>query len=201
MQYYCIIDFECTCNGDFDFPNEIIEFPAIFINPITLKTEYEFHHYVKPTENAFLTQFCTELTGISQSTVDSALTLSEVLELFETFINEKKILPVTDGPWDFNKFLVPECKRKNLPIPKWCMQFMDVRWRFKHIFKLDKWLNLAGMLDQLGLVFEGREHSGIDDATNIGRILVFLINREYTVNRPNRCFTKAGEMTTPRKLK
>ena len=35
--------------------------------------------------------------------------------------------------------------------------------------------NLSGMLDHLGLVFEGREHSGIDDTRNIARVLSQII--------------------------
>ena len=35
--------------------------------------------------------------------------------------------------------------------------------------------NLSGMLENLGLTFEGREHSGIDDTKNIARVIVQLI--------------------------
>lgn len=35
--------------------------------------------------------------------------------------------------------------------------------------------NLSTMLESLGLKFEGREHSGIDDAKNIARVVVQLI--------------------------
>jgi 3'-5' exoribonuclease 1 len=119
--------------------------------------------------------------------------------LFACFLeeNELEILPVTDGPWDFNKFLVPECLRKGLPIPVWSRKFLDVRWRFKKIFGLEKWLNLSGMLTHLDLKFEGREHSGMDDTLNIARILVNLINRGERMNKPNRGFTPEGVLTRP----
>jgi inhibitor of KinA sporulation pathway (predicted exonuclease) len=36
-------------------------------------------------------------------------------------------------------------------------------------------LGVAKMLDQLSLNFEGRQHSGLDDATNIARIAIELL--------------------------
>ncbi|TEB20587.1 putative exoribonuclease [Perkinsus sp. BL_2016] len=182
MKYYCVIDFECTCTGDFAFANEIIEFPAILIHPVSLETVHTFHHYVRPTEHPVLTDFCVDLTGITQPQVDSALTLPDVLEIFACFLESEnlEILPVTDGPWDFNKFLVPECRRKNLPLPPWCMKFLDLRWKFKQIFRLERWLNLSDMLTHLGLTFEGREHSGIDDSHNIAGILIVIIKAGHS---------------------
>ena len=188
MKYYAVIDFECTCNGDWDFPNEIIEFPAVLIHPLTLVAEFEFRRFVKPTENPVLLPYCTDLTGIKQGDVDEANELGEVLEEFSTFLedNELEIMLVTDGPWDVDKFLVPECRRKGLAIPRWAKQWLDIRKKFAKCLELESWLNLSGMLGVLGLEFEGREHSGIDDSRNIAKILVELINRGFKTSKHNR---------------
>lgn len=37
-------------------------------------------------------------------------------------------------------------------------------------------INLKGMLTALGMKFEGREHSGLDDSRNIARIVVKMLN-------------------------
>jgi 3'-5' exoribonuclease 1 len=79
---YClVVDYEATCKkGDRCFPNEIIEFPIVVIDTYTLCVVAEFRRYVKPSTNPILTDFCTELTGITQDQVDRADTLDVVLK-------------------------------------------------------------------------------------------------------------------------
>lgn len=196
--YYAVIDFECTCwernDNEVSPPHEIIEFPVVFLNSETLKIDYEFQAYVCPSENPVLSPFCFKLTGIEQKNVDCSDELRTVLRDFSNFLLDNDItdfLMCTDGPWDFSRFLYPECKRKNIPYPEWARTWLDIRWRFQQVYKLEKWKSVSGMLEHLGLEFEGREHSGIDDARNIVRI-VAAVHRSLTkclpgkVLRPNR---------------
>ena len=44
----------------------LVEFPAVLLNTSTGAVESEFHTYVQPQEHPILSEFCTELTGISQ---------------------------------------------------------------------------------------------------------------------------------------
>lgn len=43
-----------------------VEFPAVLLNTSTGEMESEFHMFVQPSEQARLSEFCTELTGITQ---------------------------------------------------------------------------------------------------------------------------------------
>ena len=43
-----------------------VEFPAVLLNTSTGDMESEFHMFVQPSEHARLSEFCTELTGITQ---------------------------------------------------------------------------------------------------------------------------------------
>lgn len=43
-----------------------VEFPAVLLNTSTGEVESEFHTYVQPQEHPILSEFCTELTGITQ---------------------------------------------------------------------------------------------------------------------------------------
>ena len=43
-----------------------VEFPAVLLNTANGAIEAEFHHYVQPKENPTLSDFCRELTGITQ---------------------------------------------------------------------------------------------------------------------------------------
>jgi len=43
-----------------------VEFPAVLLNTRSGEIEAEFHQYVQPQENPILSDFCKQLTGISQ---------------------------------------------------------------------------------------------------------------------------------------
>jgi 2'-phosphotransferase len=102
VDYFCVVDFEATCLNNVKIsPQEIIEFPAIMINARTMATvESElghghgvFHSYVKPIHHPILSDFCTDLTGIEQETVDKAPTFPTVYQQFLRFLQ-----PFTRSP-------------------------------------------------------------------------------------------------------
>ncbi|KAF9955702.1 hypothetical protein BGZ72_003496 [Mortierella alpina] len=92
--YYLCFDVEATCEKgfSFEFPNEVIEFPVVLLDGSTFEVVDEFHSYVKPTNRPILSDFCIELTGISQQTIDEAPTFTEVLSLFEAWLTKHHII-------------------------------------------------------------------------------------------------------------
>ena len=74
--YFCVLDFEATCwNNKERHIREIIEFPSILYK-VTPKNNIiyisEFSEFVKPTINPILSDFCTQLTGITQDQVNNS---------------------------------------------------------------------------------------------------------------------------------
>lgn len=68
LRYLLVLDFEATC-GENGFPQdqmEIIEFPTIMYDLHEKKEVERFHEYVRPVIQPRLTEFCTQLTGITQ---------------------------------------------------------------------------------------------------------------------------------------
>jgi len=197
FQYYCVVDFECTCDEINRKPHEIIEFPAVFVNTKTGKIEFEFHRYVRPTEESLLSPFCQELTGIQQEQVDAAQPLQHVVDEFCEFCavhklvlarspehdDERSFFIVTDGVADVAGFLRPECARKKiiLDIGVWGRVF-NMRSAYHKVFNMKG--GVTEMLEAAGLSFEGRAHSGIDDARNISRLVERLVREGIDV-RPN----------------
>lgn len=180
VDYYIVIDFEATCQevNPEGFYHEIIEFPAILLKAATLEIVSEFHCYCRPTKNPILTDFCKNLTGISQAQVDSSPTFETVLRRFDEWLNKQvtpkeKFCIATDGPWDLNKFLQQQCKNLKIEIPFYFHRWVNVRKHFYNFYKVHQ-VNVELMLHHLGMEFEGRPHSGIDDARNIARILIQL---------------------------
>jgi len=189
VDFYAVVDFECTCEHNVrQFQHEIIEFPVVFLNARTLQVDMEFRRFVRPTEKPDLSTFCTNLTGIGQGNIESADTLDVVLLEFEQFLKDKGLVPskaegaegnksftiLTDGPWDVLAFLRKECQRKKFPLQPCWNQFVDVRHWYASGFNVRR-CGVRKMLEQCGLEFQGREHSGIDDARNIARIAAEMI--------------------------
>ncbi|XP_074652516.1 3'-5' exoribonuclease 1-like [Tubulanus polymorphus] len=176
--YLVIIDFEATCeesNGT-NFPHEIIEFPAILLNTNTLKVESEFHEYCRPQKNSKLSPFCTELTGITQEVIDSADAFPDVLQRMESWLSlcsndgASTYAIVTDGPWDMSRFMQKQCQISEIKFPRWARKWVNVRKTYRNFYGFAK-ANLRAMLENLGMAFIGKPHSGIDDARNIARVV------------------------------
>ncbi|XP_050824681.1 ERI1 exoribonuclease 2 isoform X1 [Gopherus flavomarginatus] len=192
FDYLIVIDFESTCwkDGKRHYSQEIIEFPAVLLNTSTGEIESEFHMYVQPQEHPILSEFCTELTGIKQNQVDEGVPLNICLSQFSKWIQkiqkEKKIIFnsdvsshsvseaksstfVTWSDWDLGVCLQYECKRKQLRKPDILNSWIDLRATYK-LFYTRQPKGLNGALQDLGIEFAGREHSGLDDSRNTARL-------------------------------
>ncbi|TEB36140.1 hypothetical protein FA13DRAFT_1623791 [Coprinellus micaceus] len=150
VEAFLVLDVEATCKQgtDFDYPNEIIEFPVCLMRwkdkgdgalASRLEVVDEFRTFVRPTWRPTLTEFCIELTGISQAQVDSAPLFPEVLTRLEKFlmnhglINEdgerlERFCWCSDGPYDVRDFIVKQCFISKSTVPSWMQgDVLDVR--------------------------------------------------------------------------
>ena len=68
FQTFVVYDFEATCQRlpNQIKPQEIIEFSCVILDAGTLEIGAHFQEYVRPTEHRLLTDFCVQLTGITQ---------------------------------------------------------------------------------------------------------------------------------------
>nr|XP_020478471.1 ERI1 exoribonuclease 2 [Monopterus albus] len=193
FSYLIVIDFESTCWRERNnYSQEIIEFPAVLLNTSTGKIESEFHTYVQPQEHPVLSKFCTELTGITQVQVESGIPLQICLSRFSRWLQKLQlemglVLPsrqqrcsapspsqklctfLTWSDWDLGVCLQYECKRKQLHKPDVLNSWIDLRSTYR-LFYNRKPKGLNGALQDLGLQFSGREHSGLDDSRNTAEL-------------------------------
>ncbi|XP_017838564.1 ERI1 exoribonuclease 2 isoform X2 [Drosophila busckii] len=190
------VDFEATCWEKQAPPQwreaEIIEFPAVLVNLKTGKIEAEFHKYIMPIESPRLSSYCTELTGIEQKTVDAGVPLQTALMIFHEWLRKELrarnlTLPktsksnilgncafVTWTDWDFGICLHKECSRKRMRKAPYFNQWIDVRAIYREWYKYRP-CNFSDALSHVGLAFEGRAHSGIDDAKNLGALTCKMV--------------------------
>ncbi|XP_064128912.1 3'-5' exoribonuclease 1 [Loxodonta africana] len=182
--YICIIDFEATCEegNPPEFIHEIIEFPIVLLNTHTLEIEDTFQQYVRPEINTQLSDFCINLTGITQDQVDRADTFPQVLKKVTDWMKLKelgtkyKYSILTDGSWDMNKFLNIQCQLSRLRYPPFAKRWINIRKSYGNFYKVPRsQTKLTIMLEKLGMSYEGRPHSGLDDSKNIARIAVRML--------------------------
>jgi len=194
--YVLVIDFESTCWEEKTGvpPPEIIEFPVVLLALDTGAVLAEFHHYCQPVENPRLSPFCRQLTGISQEQVDDGVPLATCLVLFRQWLeavcrehglvfmtsatcpqqqpgpDTRLVTCVTWSDWDLSLCLDNECKRKQIRKPDCFNSWIDIRAVYRSFYnRRPRGLNNA--LREVGLEFEGREHSGIADARNTARLV------------------------------
>lgn len=191
-KYLCVIDFEATCDVEIDFLQEIIEFPAILVDTKQKKIISTFHEYCRPILNPKLSEFCKTLTGIAQETVDYAETFSSVFHKFSNWLyhycpNFDDFAIVTDGSYDMALFFITQCQFSNVPVPDFSKKWINIRKLYSNFYKTKR-CDLETMLKILGMPFEGRQHCGQDDALNISKIVIqmlqdgakFLLNEQIS---------------------
>uniref|UniRef100_A0A3Q2PHZ1 ERI1 exoribonuclease 2 n=1 Tax=Fundulus heteroclitus TaxID=8078 RepID=A0A3Q2PHZ1_FUNHE len=216
FSYLIVIDFESTCwREKNNYGQEIIEFPAVLLNTSSGEVESEFHTYVQPQEHPFLSEFCTELTGITQAQVEAGVPLQICLSRFNRWVQNlqlekgvmfpnkqqpcsasspsKKLCTfLTWSDWDLGVCLQYECKRKQLHKPDVLNSWIDLRSTYR-LFYGRKPKGLNGALQDLGILFSGREHSGLDDARNTARLAARMM-RDGCVLKITRSLERAPPM-------
>ncbi|XP_010875559.3 3'-5' exoribonuclease 1 [Esox lucius] len=182
--YICVVDFEATCEQDNppEFTHEIIEFPMVLFNTHTLEIEDSFQEYVRPEVNPQLSEFCIKLTGITQKMVDEADTFPDVLRRVVLWLQEKelgtkyKYAILTDGSWDMSKFMNTQCRLSRLRYPQFAKKWINIKKLYGNFYKVPRnQTKLSSMLEKLGLTYEGRPHSGLDDSRNIARVALRML--------------------------
>ena len=164
---YIFLDLEATCAKDNGFARgerETIEIGAVAIDA-EFRIVSEFQEYIRPVLHTTLTEFCTELTGITQAQVDAAAFFPHVFERFVAWVaGFDDAFLFSWGNYD-RKQLVQDCRRHgiNYTLPA---GFLDFKNLFYKKQKLLKRSGLGATLTQLGLSFEGRPHSALSDAKN-----------------------------------
>jgi inhibitor of KinA sporulation pathway (predicted exonuclease) len=190
MKYICVLDFESTCDGSKGFDNEIIEFPSILLkwNGTNYEKISQFQQFCKPLVNHTVSDFCHNLTGISQHQVNNGNNFIDVLNDHYNWINthtNDDVVFLTCGYWDLGIMMPKECKKWNIIPPKIYLNVINIKDEFKKFYSVSESYGMAWMLENLKMDLIGKHHSGIDDCNNITRILQRMISDGYDINNAN----------------
>jgi inhibitor of KinA sporulation pathway (predicted exonuclease) len=185
-RYLVCVDFEATCDyAPIPLVNtksaEIIEFPWVVIDTDTMQIVDTQQLYVKPDNMAGVTTFTSKLTGINSSMLIEKENLQTVLKKFHAYLRTKfgvNFRILTDGIWDLQVQLRNEAKRKNIILDWYFHQYFDIKHEYKQFlphFSETYQPGLKEMLEAFGMKFEGRQHCGLEDATNIARLVINML--------------------------
>lgn len=198
------MDFEATCDDDMKakkMDHEIIEFPSVLLKYENdeVKIVSEFQMFCKPKFNPTLTPFCENLTGIKQEQVDKGVDfpvafaehynwLRSCIPDFYKVYSEHRVFIVTCGRWDLEVMIPKEYniwKLSGNQIPKIYTKFSNCKDEYKYFYNRTKVYGMTYMLNDQGIMLEGRHHSGIDDCRNIAKIVCKMIKDGHKPNMFN----------------
>ena len=177
-RHIAVVDLECTCsdsnNGDDTVRRadmEIIEIGAVMLRRHDFEPVDEFQAFLHPVVHHELTDFCKELTSITQHDVDAAPLFYEVYWRFAEWLADWQA--AAWGSWgNFDSYqLQLDARRHGLE--------RELVWLPPHCNIKSWWAKQMGMkrvglgraVQTAGLEFAGRAHRGIDDARMIAKLL------------------------------
>ena len=175
--YILCVDLEATCSDTDQFPRsemEIIEIGAVVVNS-QFEPIAEFESFVKPVRNPILTAFCTDLTTIIQSQVDSAQEFPCVWNEFQTWLSRfDDCTWCSWGDYDRNQF-AGNLNFSNINGD----EFLNRHHNAKKIFTKNQGMRSrvglkAAVTKFAGLEWSGTHHRGIDDARNLAKLMPFV---------------------------
>lgn len=176
--YICILDFEATCWKNSN-DHEIIEFPSVLLKwtDVGIAEVSRIQQYVKPRFNSKVSEFCEELTGINQATVDQGMDLKDALKGHSKWLRDvtehDNVTIVTCGHWDLRTMLPMDLKRIKIKPESLYTRYVNLKDLFNTVTKT-RARPMTAMLDHFNLKLEGRHHSGLDDCHNLARIFIEL---------------------------
>lgn len=176
---YVIIDLEATC-WDYKDPNkqphEIIEIGAVLLDK---NYDYikEFTRFVKPFSNPTLTEYCIDLTSITQKDIDSAPPLSVAISRLKEWMGPPEDITFCSWGYFDKEQLLDECKLNGIDYP-FNDDHINIKVRFSKIMERTKKIGLKKALRILDIQFEGVQHRGIDDARMIAKVFKVIMGKE-----------------------
>lgn len=169
-RHFIIYDLEATCwRSRRPRKVEVIEIGAVKVDE-NLNIIDEFCSFVKPKLHPEVSDFCTQLTSITQADVDRADRFDDVILDFEDWMRPREVRAVLMSWGEFDKRqLHNDAQLHNMELP-WlryhaCLQQHYSRWKGSK-----NQIGLKTALELEGLSYAGTQHRAIEDARNMARL-------------------------------
>lgn len=173
-----IIDLEATCwKGEIPpgETSEIIEIGICELDRNTGAISKNKGILIQPKRSK-VSAFCTELTTITQSMLDTeGIPFEVAIEMLQDEYEADEYTWASYGAYDLN-MLKRQCMFRNIKYPL-NHQHINVKELFAETKGLNKKVGMNGALHILDIPLEGTHHRGVDDAKNIAKILHWCLQQ------------------------
>ncbi|MFG2781866.1 exonuclease domain-containing protein [Streptomyces prunicolor] len=172
-----VVDVEATCWDRGRPPgavSEIIEIGLTVVDLASAERVARHRILVRPVRST-VSEFCTELTGLTQHDVDGGVDFAEACRLLAAEHHAGSRPWASWGDYDRNQFTL-QCRHTRTPYP-FGRHHTNAKTAFTEAHGLRKRPGMAQALEIAGLRLEGRHHRGEDDAWNIAALVLHLSER------------------------
>ncbi|MEM7370393.1 MAG: 3'-5' exonuclease [Bacteroidota bacterium] len=175
-----IIDVESTCwkgKPPMGERSEIIEIGCCLLDVKTGELTENQGILVKPV-NSRVSDFCTELTTLTQNQVDAGISFQAACRLLQEEYLSKNRVWASFGDYDRKQF-GRQCEATGIPYP-FGSRHLNVKTLCALKHGWDREVGMAMVLERLDLPLMGTHHRGVDDALNIAKILWTLLQERQS---------------------
>jgi inhibitor of KinA sporulation pathway (predicted exonuclease) len=170
-----VIDVEATCWSGMPPEGQESEIIEIGICPLDVASgeRLEKRSLIVRPEHSKVSEFCTQLTSLTQKQVKKGMAFADACALLEREYGSKKRIWASYGDYDRTIFQ-RQCDTRGVNYP-FSSTHLNVKSLFGIMNALPYEIGMARALAMGGLELEGRHHRGEDDAWNVARLLSNLL--------------------------
>jgi inhibitor of KinA sporulation pathway (predicted exonuclease) len=169
-----VVDVEATCWKGEPPPGAVSEIIEIGLTVVDLDRRERLakHRILVRPKRSTVSDFCTELTGLTQAEVDTGVEFAEACRVLVEEHRSDSRPWASWGDYDRKQF-ERQCRATGARYP-FGRRHTNAKLRFTEARGLRRRPGMAAALDLADLPLEGRHHSGADDAWNIAAIVLGL---------------------------
>ena len=180
-----VIDVEATCWSGTPPEGQESEIIEIGICPVDVVAgeRLEKRSLIVKPERSKVSEFCTQLTSLTQKQVKKGMNFAAACALLEREYGSKKRIWASYGDYDRTLFQ-RQCDARGVSYP-FSSSHINVKSLFGIMHALPYEIGMARALEMVNLPLEGRHHRGDDDAWNIALLLTHLLLVRSPDNLPD----------------
>jgi inhibitor of KinA sporulation pathway (predicted exonuclease) len=172
-----VVDVEATCwtgRPPAGQVNEIIEIGLTVVDLDSRERVAKHRILVRPARSE-VSEFCTELTGLTQAEVDTGVSFAEACRTLARDHEANRRGWASWGDYDRKQFQ-RQCAATTVEYP-FGQRHTNAKVVFAEAFGLRRPVGMAQALKIAELPLDGRHHRGDDDAWNIAKLVLLLADR------------------------
>ena len=174
-RYLNVVDVEATCWRGKPPPGQVSEIIEVGLTVVDTHERVRVgkHRIVVRPQRSAVSEFCTELTGLTQDEVDGGISFADAcMQLRKEHFADSRVW-ASWGDYDRKQFR-RQCDGGDVLYP-FGAAHVNVKEQFALARDWPKGVGMHRALEVAQLPLEGRHHCGADDAWNIAALVLGMI--------------------------